>query len=199
MVATKLKNFHGISFCLSGSQQGSILAIAMFCLLVLSVLGTFALNTADYEMNIAANQQRWEENFNLSEGGASKEGSGVGYAGVNNSNPWYEISDPETYNTPLFPSTLANYDPSGNDMPVAGTFPNDFNLAVPDTWPRQNLLSDITDDKYDYSYLVTYLYPDVPPKGTDATKFSSYKFRINGKRQVVIELGGEKIGVKNPL
>jgi len=182
-----------------GNQNGSILAIAMFCLLILSVLGIFALNTSDYEINIAGNQQRWEKNFNTSEGGTTLEGSHIGYAGVNGLFPWYQIVDPESYNTPLYPSTLADYDPSGSDMPVAGTFPDDFNKDNPDYWPRQNLMSDTTDDKYDYAYLVTYLYPDAPPKGTDATKFSSYKFRINGQRQVIIEMGGIKVGVKNPL
>jgi len=181
------------------NENGSLLAVAMFCLLILSIFGTFALNTSDYEINIAGNQQRWEKNFNTSEGGTTLEGAHVGYAGVNGLYTWYEISDPETYNTPLYPSTLASYDPSGNDMPIAGTFPNDFDKDDSNSWPRQNLVSDLADDSYDYAYLVTYLYPDVPPKGMDATKFSSYKFRINGQRQVIIEMGGIKVGVKNPL
>ncbi|SDT99942.1 pilus assembly PilX N-terminal domain-containing protein [Desulfobacula phenolica] len=181
------------------NNNGSILAIAMFCLLILSIFGTFALNTSDYEISIAANQQRWEKNFNASEGGANREGSGVGYAGVNGLYSWYTIADPETYNTHLYPSTLANYDPSGTDMPVAGTFPDNFDADDPNSWPRQNLMNDTTDNDYDYAYLVTYLYPDVPPKGMDATKFSSYKFRINGQRQVIIEIGGIKVGVINPL
>ena len=181
------------------SQQGSILAIAMFCLLILSILGTFALNTSDYEINIAGNQQQWEKNFNTSESGATLEGSHIGYAGVNGLYTWYEIVDPQIYNLALYPATSTDYDPSGSDMPEAGTFPADFNANDTDTWPRQNLMSDTSDDTYDYAYLVTYLYPDVPPKGWNATEFSSYKFRINGQRQVIIEMGGQKVGVKNPL
>ena len=180
-------------------QKGSILAIAMFCLLILSILGTFALKTSDYEINIAGNQQKWEKNFNTSESGASLEGSRIGYAGVNGLNTWYEISDPKIYNLTLYPSTSTDYDPSGSDMPVTGTFPDDFNANDNDTWPRQNLMSDTSDDNFDYAYLVTYLYPDAAPKGWNATKFSSYKFRINGQRQVIIEMGGQKVGVKNPL
>ncbi len=181
------------------NQKGSMLVIAMFCLLILSILGAFALNTSDYEINIAGNQQQWEKNFNISESGATLEGSHVGYAGVNGLNTWYEISDPNIYNLALYPTTLADYDPSGSDIPVTGTFPDDFDADADDTWPRQNLMSDQTDDDFDYAYLVTYLYPDAAPKGWNATKFSAYKFRINGQRQVIIEMGGQKVGVKNPL
>lgn len=183
----------------TAGQQGSILAIAMFCLLVLSILGTFALNTSDYEINIAGNQQQWEKNFNMAESGATMEGSHVGFAGVNGQYSWYEIVDPQIHNLVLTPSTLADYDPSGSDMPISGTFPDDFNADNANTWPRQNLMSDTGDDDYDYAYLVTYLYPDAAPKGWNALKFSSYKFRINGQRQVNIEMGGAKVGVKNPL
>ena len=38
-----------------------------------------------------------------------------------------------------------------------------------------------------------------PPKGWDATFFSGYKFRINAQREITIEVGGIKVGVKNPL
>jgi len=185
--------------CCMDGQKGSILAIAMFCLLVLSILGTFALNTSDYEINIAGNQQQWEKNFNTAESGSIREGSHIGYAGVTGLYTWYEIVDPQIHNLVLNPPTLSDYDPSGSDMPASGTFPDDFDADKPDTWPRQNLMSDTGDDDYDYAYLVTYLYPDAAPKGWNATKFSSYKFRINGQRQVIIETGGSKVGVKNPL
>jgi len=193
------KTRHLRIICSRDGQKGSILAIAMFCLLILSILGTFALNTSDYEIKIAGNQQQFEKNFNTSESGAALEGSHIGYAGVNGFYTWYEIADPQIYNHVLYPPTSTDYDPSGSDMPVTGTFPADFNADDPDTWPRQNLMSDTSDDIYDYAYLVTYLYPDVPPKGWNATEFSSYKFRINGQRQVIIEMGGQKVGVKNPL
>lgn len=185
--------------CIIRDQKGSIIVIAMFCLLILSILGIFALNTSDYEINIAGNQQQWGKNFNTAESGATLEGSHIGYAGVNGLYTWYEISDPKIYNLALYPTTSTAFDPSGSDMPVAGTFPDDFNANSNDTWPRQNLMSDTSDDNFDYAYLVTYLYPDAAPKGWNATKFSSYKFRINGHRQVIIEMGGQKVGVKNPL
>lgn len=197
------------------NQDGSILAISLFALLVLSVLGTFALNTADFEINIAANQQEWEKNFNVSEGGTTLQGTNVGYAGVTDSvsgneiAPWYEISDPTDLDNPLVPPTVANYDPSlsdaattNDDLATGFTIPGnkDTIAADPDIWPRNNLTADINDDVFDYSYLVTYLYPQsVAVKGYGATTVDAYHFRLNGRRNVHIEMGGKKIGVKSPL
>ena len=182
------------------NEEGSILLTALVLMLILSVFGIFALNTSDYEIDIAGNQQRFEENFNTSEGGASKEGAGIGYAGVNGQYQWYEISDPTNFNVSLFPNTLADYDPSGDDMPIPGVFPNDFSADDPNTWPRENLLSDVNDDILDYGYLVTYLGEEgSAPKGTNAAGFAAYKFRINGQRVVSVEMGGVKLRIKNPL
>lgn len=193
-----IKTFHKVC----SSQDGSVLAIAIFCLFVLSIFGTFALNTADFEMNIASNQQQREQNFNTSEGGVYREGFHVGFAGVSGNWTWFEISDPNTPNQFLLPTGTtpgSQYDP-GSDMTQAipTTF-TDTQAQQYEVWPRENLMSDTTDDKYDYSYLVTYLSPGVTPPGYNANKFSAYKFRLNGQRQVVIEIGGMKIGVKNPL
>ena len=179
------------------NENGSILVIAALMIMILSLFGTFALNTTDYEINIAANQQRFEQDFNTTEGGAKLEGSKVGYArdGVSE---WYEISDPETFNQFLVPPN-ASYDP-GSDMTVS--IPTTFDSTAADDyqmWPHQNLISDITDDTFDYTYLVTYLYPDTPPKGYDASNFSGYKFRINGEKKIVVEIGGIKVGVKSGI
>jgi hypothetical protein len=189
-------------------DKGFILITAVLILLVLTVIGTFALNSSVFELQIAGNQQRYQEQFNIAEGAAHKEGFGVGYAGVFDSItdkelcPWYEIVDPENYNKILIPQTAADFDPAGNDANAdfMATFsPDNVDANDFDTWPCQNLRSDTNDNVSDYQYLVTYIYPDVSPKGWDATKFSSYKFRINGRRQVIIEMGGQKVGVKNPL
>ncbi len=190
------------------SQNGSILAVAMFALLVLSVLGTFALNTADFEISIAANQQQWEKNFNISEGGSTLQGTNVGYAGVNGAFTWYEISDPTSHDDPLVPTALADYDPSqsdadatNDDLATGFAIPADDVIAGdPDQWPRQNLISDIDDNLYDYAYLVTYLYPQsLAIKGYGATTVDAYHFKLNGRRKVHVEMGGKKIGVKSPL
>jgi len=179
------------------NEDGSILAVAMLLLMVLTLFGTFALNTTDYEINIAANQQSWEQDFNVSEGSAKLEATKVGYArtGVND---WYEISEPDVFNQFLIPPD-ASYDP-GSDL--SKSIPTNFDTDDAKdyaSWPRQNIIGDINDDTYDYAYLVTYLYPDLPPKGYDSSTFAGYKFRINGEKIVVIEIGGIKVGVKSGL
>jgi len=189
-------------------DKGFILISAVLILLVLTIIGTFALNSSVFELQIAGNQQRYQEKFNIIEGAVNKEGSCVGYAGVfdlisdKELYLWYEVIDPENYNKILVPQTSAEFDPSGNDANanfMANFNPDNVDADNYDTWPCQNLRSDTNDNVFDYQYLVTYLYPDTPPKGMDATKFSSYKFKINGQRQVIIEMGGIKVGVQNPL
>lgn len=175
------------------NQRGYVLIVAMLALCLLSLMGIWALSTSDFEFKIASNLQTLESNFNIAEGAVKQEGAAVGFAraGINE---WYQISDPETYNQFLLPPT-ASYDP-GSDITISGTFPADFKLSDYETWPRQNLLQDATDDEHDYAYLVTYLYPDNPPKGYDASMFSGYKFRISSHQKVFIEIGGIKVGVK---
>ncbi len=182
----------------TANEKGSMLVVATLVLFILSLLGMFALNTTEFEINIAANQQSFEKNFNASEGSAKLEGSKVGYArtGVND---WYEISDPGEFNQFLIPLTDSLYDP-GDDM--TETIPDPFDDAAADDyklWPHQNMLDDTGDNVYDYAYLVTYLFPDVPPKGYDSTNFSGYKFRITGEKKAVIEIGGIKVGVKSGI
>jgi len=188
-------------FTFIGDDKGSVLVVAVLVLFVVSLLGTFALNTTNHEIKIASNQQNWEKDFNVSEGGAKLEGTKIGYTrtGVND---WYEISDPETFNQYLVPpgtTAGSSYDP-GSDMTatIPGTF-DGTSAGFYNQWPHENILQDIGDNLYDYSYLVTYLFPDVPPKGYDSTTFSGYKFRINGEKTIIIEVGGIKVGVKSGI
>lgn len=178
------------------NEKGFVLIAGVLVLFLLSVLGIWALNTSDFEVKIASNLQQMNNNFNIAEGAAKREGAGVGFArpGVSD---WYQISDPETFNQLLLPPS-GSYDPGG-DIEIAGDFPDDFDQTDYRTWPRQNLMRNIADDTYDYAYLVTYLFPDVPPKGYDATNFSGYKFKINGRQRMVVEVGGIKVGVKTGI
>lgn len=175
------------------NQRGYVLIVGMLALCLLSLMGIWALNTSDFEFKIASNLQTRESNLNIAEGAAKQEGAAVGFvrAGFHE---WYQISSPETFNQFLYPSTSSEYDP-GSDI-ATGTFPADFKSTDYGKWPRQNLLQDPTDDQYDYAYLVTYLHPDNPPKGYDASMFSGYKFRITSKQKRVVEIGGIKVGVK---
>jgi hypothetical protein len=182
---------------LHNNEQGFILVLSLMALVMVSLLGAWALTTTTFEIKIAGNEQIREGNFNVSEGGVHLEGANVGFTPANT--PWYNISDPSTPDQVLLPPfTQDDYDP-GNDMPSLPTsFDKDIDRKVSDKWPRQNLENNFTvnDHTLDYAYLVTYLHPDIPPKGYDASQFSSYKFRLNGAQVLTIELGGIKVGVK---
>lgn len=175
----------------ASNQHGYVLIVAMLVLCLLSLMGIWALSTSDFELKIASNLQTLESNFNIAEGAARQEAAGVGFARAG-SYEWYQISDPEQLTQFLIPPT-ADYDPGG-DITISGTFPNDFQNKVYETWPRQNLLQDAGDDQYDYSYLVTYLYPGDPPPGYSAADFTGYRFRISARQKVFVEIGGIKLG-----
>lgn len=178
-------------------QEGFVLIAGMLALFLLSLFGLWALTTSDYETKIASNLQQMEGNFNTSEGAAIMEAGGVGFARTG-SGEWYMISDPTVFNQALLPPT-ADYDPGNDIVEIVGTFPDDFERDDYESWPRQNLLRDNADATHDYMYLATYLYPDTPPPGYDVTQFSGYRFRINGKQKVLVEVGGFKVGVKASL
>jgi hypothetical protein len=174
-------------------QKGYVLVTALLALCLLTLIGLWALNTSDFELKTASNGQKLESDFNLTEGAAKQEGAAVGFARTGAS-PWFMISNPKSTNRNLLPPA-GSYDPGG-DIKIPGSFPNDFDAADYQTWPRQNLLGNTSDNTEDYAYLVTYLYPDVPPKGYSADSFSGYKFRIRAKQKNIVEIGGIKVGVK---
>jgi hypothetical protein len=189
----KLLIIHGATTP-SSNQKGFVLITGVLVLLLLSLMGLWALSTSDFGVKLSANLQQMNNNFSTAEGAAKREGAGVGFARPGASE-WYQISDPDTFNQFLLPPA-GSYDP-GHDIEIGGNFPDDFDQADSKTWPRQNLLRNVADSTHDYAYLVTYLYPDAPPKGYDAGKFSGYKFKINGKRKSIVEIGGIKVGVKS--
>uniref|UniRef100_UPI00405749B8 pilus assembly PilX N-terminal domain-containing protein n=1 Tax=Candidatus Electrothrix sp. TaxID=2170559 RepID=UPI00405749B8 len=189
VILTKKKQncqFHALM-----NQDGSAVVIAMLVLMVLTIMGISAVNLSTTESYIVRNQQIYQINFYHTEDGNLNEGYKVGHSATD----WYKLKNPSLFDQLLLPDA-GNYDP-GNDMSVTGIFPDDFDEAKPETWPHQNLLNDTSDDQYDYACLVKYLYSDNPPKGFDASSFSGYKFRINSIREVEIETGGIKVGVKS--
>lgn len=180
------------------NEEGFTLILSLMVLVLLSLMGMWALNTSDIEIGISGNEQRYQENFNIAEGGTYLEASAIGFA----SNPYYAITDPSNFNLKLGPNPSDDdYDP-GDDMDatVLGNLStlSAVDATKPEEWPHQNLLrrTSASDNRADYSYLVTYMYPDVPPKGYDADSFSAYKFKINGARNTEIEIGGVKVGPK---
>lgn len=178
------------------AESGFVLVLSMVILLLLTLFGLWALRTSDLEIKVASSSQQIENQFNIAEGSANTEAGNVGFF----LKKFYEISNPNSLNQLLTPDTDALFDP-GND--TANTLAS-ISASDQTTWPWDNLLADYTappnsNDIYDYRYLVTYLYPDTPPMGYDATSFSGYKFRIQGEANVApafVELGGTKVGPK---
>ncbi|MBU2539088.1 MAG: hypothetical protein KKH22_11680 [Proteobacteria bacterium] len=179
------------------NEAGFILVAAMVVLLALTMFGIWAIRTSTLELDIAGSMQRAEKGFNVSEGSVAIEAANVGFT----TQAYYEVKDPSQTNTPLVPATEAEFDPGGDTSAA----PAAVSQTDPETWPMQNLLRDAADDEFDYRYLVTYLYADVPPKGYDAASFSGYMFRIEGQSMegnvgsLVIEVGGTKVGPKAAL
>lgn len=197
-----MKRVHNRLFL--ADQKGSSLVICMLVLVVLTTLGVLSMQTATTETNIAANEQQWEQNFNLAEGGGASEAGRVGYARPG-SFDWYAIADPDAWNSPLIPPDNSAFDPGGDseEMNPRDAFVSlsaDDQRALNTYWPRQNVLLDATDDEFDFAYLVTYLgASDKMIKGYDAGSVSAYQFRIDGAKKIVVEFGGLKIGVKSSM
>lgn len=186
------------------SEAGFVLVAAMIVLLALTLFGIWAIRTSTLELDIAGSTQRAEKSFNVAEGAVAVEAGSLGFA----TQTYYEVSDPTKMNNALVPQTEATFDPGGDtNAPLwtAAQLDDPVYQRNPDNWPMQNLLQNNADDEFDYRYLVTYLYPDVPPKGYDASSFSGYKFRVQGQGvegnvgSLVIEVGGIKVGVKASL
>lgn len=181
---------------ITDEQGGFMLVMALMSLVVLSLLGVSALSTSIYEMNLSGNEKFYEEDLFLSESGAYAESAKVGFV-TDTVNEWYQVTNPENLNTLLHPPIVSSdFDP-GSDL---ASTPTVVDAVNEDTWPIANITGSIdpVDDALDYSYLVTYLYPDVAPKeyGTD---FSAYQFRINSKKLQDIEVGGMRIGKKSTI
>lgn len=181
-------------------QQGFALITAMMMLFAATILGLMVMNSSEIEIMLSGAQQRYERDFNTTEGAASVEAAAVGtgdaidWSGTSRS---YAVVNPGAYPTTLSPTdtTSTVFDP-GNDTDASSYLDTD-----PNTWPMDNLRhsTDATEDSFDYHYRVSYEYPTNPPKGFDATKFSGYLFKISAQRTTQIDLGGSKVGPKASL
>jgi len=185
-------------------EAGFVLVAAMIVLLALTLFGIWAIRTSTMEMEIAGSMQRAEKQFNVAEGAVAMEAGNLGFA----TQTYYEIADPTQLNHALVPPVEATFDPGGDtNAPLWTPAQQDDPVYQrdPANWPMQNLLQNNGDDEFDYRYLVTYLHPDIPPKGYDASQFSGYKFRVQGQgllggdSSLVIEVGGVKVGVKSSM
>jgi len=178
------------------NEQGFVLVIGLIVLLLLSLMGIWGLNTTTTDITVAGNDQYYKSQFNIAEGGTYVEAGKIGYSATD----WYKVVDPSTLNQLLVPGA-ADYYPAGytfiGTMITSADKVTDAKVKNTINWPL--LYLDQAQSETLYSYLVTYLYADAPPKGYDASQFSGYKFRINGAATVNIEIGGIKVGVKSTM
>lgn len=179
------------------SEAGFALIMAMVALLVLTLLGIWALNTSTFELRVAGESQQVEKQFNVAEGGAYAEAVNVGFT----RKTWYGFANfnPGMKN----PTTDALFD-QGDDEPTNdGSTTNDvdnIDAADPATWPWDNLRDATTAagqaaaaNALDYRCLVAYLGSTTPPPGYDAGVLSAHQLRIQGAAPLVVELGGMKL------
>lgn len=189
------------------NECGFALITAIMMLFAATILGLMVMNSSETEIILSGGQQRYERNFNTSDGGVGSEAVAVGTAatitrtvsGVDHTRT-YAVVNPGNHNFVLSPS--ASHDPlfdPGSDTTAAGEAEYTVDMNTPSNqWPVENLLhSDAAKDNIlDYRYRVVYLYGTVPPKGYDATKFSGYRFQIAAQRTSLIEIGASKVGPK---
>jgi Tfp pilus assembly protein PilX len=172
------------------SEAGFALIMAMVALLVLTLLGIWALNTSTFELRVAGESQQVEKQFNVAEGGAYAEAVNVGFT----RKTWYGFANfnPGMKN----PTTDAQFDPGNDTTNLVGG----IDSADPATWPWDNLRDattaagqDPAANALDYRCLVAYLGSTTPPLGYDATLMSAHQLRIQGAAPLVVELGGMKL------
>jgi hypothetical protein len=170
-----------------GRQDGFALVTAIMMLFVAMILGLMVVDSADMEILFSGAQQRYEENFNTTEGGVGAEAAAVGTGEVIARN-----------GSPSFSYLVENPAAKKVVLPTGSTVTPD---TPPEQWPMDNLLKSAAaaDASLNYQYRVIYLRDDSPPKGYDAGHFSGYLFQMEAQRSSRIEMGGNKVGPKMSL
>lgn len=169
------------------SEAGFALIMAMVALLVLTLLGIWALNTSTFELKVAGVSQTVEKQFNVAEGGACIEAMNV--ASITQIKPFFDYA-----NRNFMPKTDAQFDP-GNDTAniLADIDPTDST-----TWPWDNLRNATSAagqaadaNEFDYRYLITCSdCPSDTQLGEDATsEWKKTCCRVQGAAPLVVELG----------
>ena len=81
-------------------ESGFVLVLAVIVLLVLSLLGIWALRTSNFELGVSGGSQQVASQMDLAEGSAYNEAMNVGYT----LKTFYQIPNPQAYNTVLMPA-----------------------------------------------------------------------------------------------
>ena len=194
-VAVSLRKNRKEVRALPANERGYVLVFSLVMLVVLTILGVWALNTSTVEIMVAGNEQRFEEDFNIAEGAVYVEGGKI--FTNRTSSPWYQLKNPSITDQILAPDVNdADFDP-GNDIAdaIASIDPADASK-----WPKENLVGNYAanDMVMDYSYLVTYEKTDTALQGFGAASgTTAYYYRMNGNRDSDVEAGGMKVGANS--
>lgn len=200
------------------NEEGYILVLTLVVLLLLTLFGVWALNSSDFENRVAGNMQQAERIFNVNDAAATTEASKI----MNGRRSWWVVERPRELYRVRLPDTIEGFDPfraaggrpraTSEDLATAKDLADEGDDTElkrrTDYWPWDNLVGDyqsapagdgVFGPNRDYRYLVTYLYPDKPPQGEDATLFSGFKFRVQAGSQGqsgIVEAGGVAVGDK---
>lgn len=165
----------------AGNEEGFVLVLALVLLLLLTLFGLWALNSSDFESRVARNAQQAERQFHVAEAANYTEAAKLGYY----QRKVYDHGHPDVHNQILVPDDN-DFDPiRARPCTVKKDNKCSADEGDPTTWPWANLEGKTRNDAdrnilLDYRYLVTYLYPDTPPKGYAADQFDFYKYRVMG-------------------
>jgi hypothetical protein len=193
----------GVSvFCRRGGracdgESGFVLVLAVVILLVLTLLGIWALRTSDFELNVVGGSQQAESQLNIGEGAVYNEVVNMGFR-YNPNRPYYALPDTSVYGLVLQPTTTLLYNP-GNYLNLS--LPATIMQNDPTSWPYDNLLGNYSNtaltNQMTYRYLTTYLIKKPPPAGSGTGTAMGYYFRFQGgpvSAPTVIEVGGCVLG-----
>lgn len=102
------------------NQEGAVLVVAIVMLLILSIIGIYAVGSSTVEIKIAAQKRFYDAAFNDAEGGVDYVRLLNPFGGINSSNP---PSNPVTYNAPSGSDFNFTVDVSylGDSQPGVGT------------------------------------------------------------------------------
>jgi len=190
------------------SEQGFALITAVMMLFAATVMGLMVMNSSETEILLSGAQQRYENDFNITEGALNVEAKKVGKNtivpfGGTSINFAYQIPVPipeqATFLSPS-KSHATNFDP-GNDM-TADDAATEYTVGYdsdpatdalnnpPEEWPMNNLQQSVAtaDNVFDYHYRVIFLYSELK-KGTGLS-ITYNRVRISAHRTTTIEMDG---------
>ena len=163
-------------YCLSNNEDGFVLVTAMMVLVMLTLIGTSALNTTTMEFQITGNDILAKRNFYIAESGWN-----CGFQWLEN-----KASPPDRQN----PSVT---DPDNDSYNVVKNFGAGGDDVINDTFPDGSEDGTLTSQNIPYWYkLEDRGHQKVPGGGT---KFRNFKYQItsNANRESEVEVIAEKV------